>query len=37
MLQNAVQFIVWAVGPTDEIEYHGPETRGTIELNLMDG
>ncbi|OXA61494.1 DBH-like monooxygenase protein 2 homolog [Folsomia candida] len=36
-VENAVQFIVWAVGPTDEIEYHGPETRGTIELNLMDG
>ncbi|OXA54580.1 DBH-like monooxygenase protein 2 homolog [Folsomia candida] len=36
-VENAVQYIVWAAGETDDLAYHGQVNRGAIELNLMDG
>ncbi|OXA53921.1 DBH-like monooxygenase protein 2 homolog [Folsomia candida] len=36
-VENAVQYIVWATGETDDLGYHGQVNRGSIQLNLMDG
>ncbi|OXA39575.1 DBH-like monooxygenase protein 2 homolog [Folsomia candida] len=36
-VENEVQFIVWAIGDTDDLVYHGVGSRGSIQLNLMDG
>lgn len=36
LFQNDTTNLIWALGASDEISYHGPGNRGTFTLNLLD-